>query len=124
MQLVPEPTGERQTIQSWSAGGFTISGVRHAGSVLVLPDRTLPWQVGGEPDLASLDALRALDPRPELLLFGGGARMMIPAAELRAGLKLWRIAVDPMTTPAACRTFNILAAERRRVAAALIALGN
>ena len=112
------------SIQAHRDGGFTIAGVRHEGSVLVLPERTLPWPVRAL-DAVTLESLaRSSRPRPalDLLVLGCGAAFGQPAADLRAALRARGIVIEAMDTRAACRTFNVLLAEDRRVAAALIAL--
>jgi uncharacterized protein len=118
-----EPTG-RQVIQGYQEGGFRIAGVRHEGSVLVLPDRTLAWPVSGldQVTVESLGPIRAAEPAVEILLLGCGRCFAMASAELRQALREEGIGLEPMDTPAACRTYNVLLAEERRVAAALIAL--
>jgi uncharacterized protein len=117
------PTG-RQLIQAYRPGGFTIGGARHQGSVLVLPARTLRWEVARFADLTleSLAPIAGHQPAVELLILGCGARFALVSAEFRAALRARGLAVESMDTRAACRTFNLLLAEDRRVAAALIAL--
>ena len=119
-RLAPEG---RQFIQAHREGGFTIAGVRHEGSVLVLPERTLPWPVR-ELHAVSLDSLASITAaaaRVDILVLGCGAAFGQPAADLRAALRAQGIVTEAMDTRAACRTFNVLLAEDRRVAAALIA---
>jgi uncharacterized protein len=117
------PAG-RQLIQGYSPGGFRIAGVRHGGSVLVLPERTLAWAVHdlAEVTLASLEPIRAAAPAVEILMLGCGSRFAMVPTELRQALRAEGIALEAMDTGAACRTYNVLLAEDRRVAAALIAL--
>ncbi|MSP19928.1 MAG: hypothetical protein EXQ93_00005 [Alphaproteobacteria bacterium] len=113
----------RQLIQSYGGGGFMVSGMRHRGAVLVFPDHTTAWPAAN-PDV-SLEALAevvAAATDIDLLLIGTGAAGTLVTPTLRRALKDVGIAVESMTTPAACRTFNVLAAEERRVAAALIAI--
>ena len=117
--LVPEG---RQVIESYGDRGFSINGERYPGPVLVWPERVVPWAV---PDLAaaaiaSLDPLFSAEPRIEILLIGSGAAFALAPAGLRAALGTRGIAVESMDTGAACRTYNVLMAEDRRVAAALI----
>ena len=114
----------RQVVQAYRPGGFTISGVRHAGSVLVFSDRVIPWDVEAPEELAAarLQAIAATAPIPDILVLGLGARFVAVSAELRAAVRAWGPVLEPMATPAACRTYNVLLAEERRVAAALIAL--
>jgi uncharacterized protein len=113
----------RQQIQAYREGGFTIGGARHQGSVLVLPDRTLPWAVGELPAV-TLESLAPIIEAAavEILILGCGGRYALPSPELRQALREHGIVTEAMDTRAACRTFNVLLAEDRRVAAALIAL--
>ena len=118
----PRLAGDRQLVQGYRGGGFTVSGVRHQGSLLILPDRVLAWPVTSLAELteASLAPLR--DGAPDILVIGTGATFGLIGPELRAAVRAWGPVVEAMTTAAACRTYNILLAEERRVAAALIAL--
>jgi uncharacterized protein len=124
MEITPVVPAGRQLIQAYRAGGFTVAGVRHEGSVLVLPERTLAWPVEAlaAVTVASMAPITAADPAVELLILGCGASFAPAPAPLRDALRAHGIVVEGMATPAACRTFNVLLAEDRRVAAALIAL--
>ncbi len=118
--LIPEG---RQIVERYGGGGFQISGVRHVGSVLVFPQRTLAWDVASF-DQVTTDSLAPLieaSQAVELLLLGTGPRMQFVAPALRETLKAVGVTVDGMDTGAACRTYNVLMAEERLVAAALIA---
>lgn len=124
MELTPVARDGRQLIQAHRPGGFTIAGVRYQGSVLILPERTLVWEVGGPAALTveSLLPITAAEPAVEILILGGGVSFVLPPAALRDALRTHGIVIEPMDTRAACRTFNVLLGEDRRVAAALIAL--
>lgn len=124
MDFTREQPPGRQLIQGYGEGGFRIAGLRHEGSILVLPERSLAWPVRTleEVTLESLEAIRSAEPAVEILLLGAGARFALASFELRRALREEGIALESMATPAACRTYNVLAAEERRVAAALIAL--
>lgn len=113
---------ERSEIQAYRPGGFTISGIRHQGSLIVTTTEVQSIGIGRieELELAHLEALFAAD--IDLIVLGTGAEFVLPPAALLKELRGRGIAVDFMTTPAACRTFNLLAAEERRVAAVLIAV--
>ena len=113
----------RQMIQAYRDGGFTIAGLRHEGSVLVLPDRTLPWAVRNltAVTVESLDPIIAAG-GVEILILGCGPSFALASPDLRQALRTHGIVTESMDTRAACRTFNVLLAEDRRVAAALIAL--
>jgi uncharacterized protein len=124
LDLTPAVPAGRQLIEGYRPGGFRIAGVQHAGSVLVLPERTLTWPVGAPEEItaASLDPVAAAVPAVELLVIGLGPRFGLVAADLRAALRTHGIGIEAMATDAACRTYNVLLTEDRRVAAALIAL--
>ncbi|MEO5373833.1 MAG: Mth938-like domain-containing protein [Alphaproteobacteria bacterium] len=119
----PAPRG-RSLIQGYGDGGFRIGGLFHAGSVLVFADAVEAWPVP-EPAGITLDSLAAVTAAGravDLLLVGcGRARAVLPES-LRQYLRRAGIVAEAMDTGAACRTFNILLAEERRVAAALIAV--
>ncbi len=112
----------RQIIERYGAGGFRVAGVDYRGSVLVFPDRTLAWPVTRVEGLTAADLRAVLDAPIELLLLGSGARMAPLPAGLRDAMLRAQVKVEPMDTGAACRTYNVLVAEARRVAAALIAV--
>jgi uncharacterized protein len=124
MEITPHIPQDRQVIESYGQGRFRISGKAHAGSVLVFPDRTLAWPVSAMADMSvdTLAAVLSAEPPVEILLVGCGERLIPLAGSLRMALRERGIGCDTMDTGAACRTFNVLLAESRRVAAALIAL--
>ena len=116
-------------IDAYGDGRFRIGGQIHTGSILLAPDRVLPW---GTTTLTAFSPQQIFDQispllmpagkRPEILLLGCGARIeMIPPA-LRVLFKDRGVSLEPMDTGAACRTYNVLAGEDRLVAAALIAV--
>jgi uncharacterized protein len=121
MELTPVFPGGRQIIEGYGASGFRVAGVLYAGSILVFPDAALEWPVSRIEEV-TLDALRPVVERggTEILLLGCGARMRPVPAALRQALKATGIGLEPMDTGAACRTYNVLLAEDRRVAAALL----
>lgn len=124
MDVTPVVSAEHQLIAGYGDQGFTISGVRHEGSVIVLPKQTIGWAVTSmaELTLASLEPLLTADPKPSVLMLGCGKGMSVVPREIRAALKAAGIVVEPMDTGAACRTYNVLLTEGRDVAAALIAV--
>ncbi len=121
--ITPAPAAGRQVVQSYGGGGFRISGVAYEGSVIVLPEQVLAWPVADPTGVgeAALSPVIGAEPAVEILLIGTGETMRPMSPELRAALKQHGIIADAMDTGAACRTFNVLIAEDRRVAAALIA---
>ncbi len=124
-EVAPVDPRGRSVIQSYGDGRFRISGTILTGSVIVLVDAVLPWPEGdaGTVSIESLAAVVDADPAVEILLLGTGRTMRPLDPRLRAALKRHGIVGDAMDTGAACRTFNVLAGEDRRVAAALAAIG-
>ncbi|MDF1721869.1 MAG: MTH938/NDUFAF3 family protein [Minwuia sp.] len=124
MDITPAIPAGRQVVEAYGGAGFRITRQRHDGSVLVFPVETLAWPVGSISDLTSVHLQPILDRAAdiEVLLLGCGASIAFLKPDLRALLKEQGIVVDLMDTGAACRTYNVLLAEDRRVAAALIAV--
>jgi len=120
--LIPEGA---QIVESYGGGGFRIAGQRYQGAVAVLPASVLDWPDAAV-DEASLGALveRIVTDFPalEVLIIGTGETARLPGKALRHDLRQRGIGVEAMDTGAACRTFNVLLAEGRRVAAALVAI--
>ena len=117
----PDPA-QVQLIRSYGPGHFKISDREWRSPVLVTPARTTAWNVARAEDLA-LDNLVALKEAPtptELLVVGCGPRAVLLPPALRASLKSAGLSLEVVDTGSACRTYNVLLAEGRRVAAALI----
>jgi uncharacterized protein len=121
MDITPVAAAGRQIIERYAASGFRVSGVIYHGPVLVFPDRTVAWDTANGSDL-TLDALVPVIEHGgvEILLLGLGRSTSAVPAALRTALRTARIVLEAMDTGAACRTYNVLVAEDRRVAAALI----
>lgn len=124
MDITPAAPEGRQIIQAYGDGRFRVSGAVHEGGVIVFADRTLSWPVASLADVTvdSLEAVFARQPGVEILLLGCGARMVPVPLPLRLAVRERGLTLDPMDTGAACRTFNVLNLEDRRVAAALLAV--
>ena len=107
-------------ITGHGTGHVVVSGIRHEASLIVFPDEVVTgWAESFENlNVVHFDALAIR--APEIVLLGSGPRLRFPSPGLYASLLKARIGVEVMDTTAACRTYNILAAEGRRVAAALI----
>ncbi len=121
MDLSPRAPAGRQMIERYGSSGFRIAGVIWRSSVIVFPDLTLPWAVADAAGVTSESLLPVVEHGGvEVLLLGLGRRMSPVSGNLRATLREAGIGLEPMDTGAACRTFNVLVAEDRRVAAALI----
>jgi len=121
MELTPVIPSGRQVIESYGARGFRVSGIAYEYSILVFPDATLDWPVAGI-EAVTIETLQPVVERggTEILLLGCGARMMPVPPALRQALKAVGISLEAMDTGAACRTYNVLLAEDRRVATALL----
>ena len=126
MDVTPLIPAGRQIIETYGDGRFRIANVLHPGSVLVFPARTLMWDVTEMAGVTSQSLGAVIDAAKmgevDRLLIGCGARMAMVPGDLRAALRADGIVIEPMDTGAAARTFNVLMAEGRRVAAALIAV--
>lgn len=125
MDVTPLVPKGRQLIQSYGDKGFRVSGTRHEGSVWILPEQTIAWPVSSISEVSadSLKELIALSAQHvRILLIGTGKTMLPVPASWRAMAREADVALEPMDTGAACRTYNVLLTEERSVAAALIAV--
>jgi uncharacterized protein len=124
MDVTPLVPQGRQLIESYGDGGFRVTGERYSGSILVLPERAAAWAPVSidELDLESLEPVLSAEPPVEVLLIGCGSAMAFIDPDLRDAARARGLALEPMDTGAACRTYNVLTMEDRRVAAALIAV--
>lgn len=105
----------------YGAGYVLVNGNRHERSLIVLAGRLVEnWGVARIEDLADADVGVLAGLGVEILLLGTGQSLRFPPPRLLQPLAVARIGVEVMDTPAACRTYNILLAEGRNVAAALI----
>lgn len=113
--------GDGYSISAYSDTELVIGELRFSSSVIVLPERIISdWPKRSMDQLQRSDFELLLDLQPDLVLLGTGLEQHFPPAELYTCLTAARIGLEVMTTPAACRTYNILMSEGRRVAAALI----
>jgi uncharacterized protein len=113
--------GSGNVFTGHGAGYVRLGIVEYRDNIVVTPEKIVTgWAAGGFDALATGDfaAIAALE--PEVVLLGTGATMRFPHPRLTRALTDARIGLEVMDTPAACRTFNILAAEGRKVAAAIL----
>ena len=121
MKLHADQPNALNTITAYGPGYIEINAVRHETSVLVMPEGDIrPWPAARFEDLTAgqFEALLALG--PEVVLLGTGDKLRFPHPRLTAALASRHIGVDAMDLQAACRTYNILMAEGRKVAAVLL----
>jgi uncharacterized protein len=111
-------------IDAYGNGGFAFAGMSHRGSLLFLPEAVWAWPVTrpDEIDKHSLQRVFASANGIDTLIIGTGADVWLPPPELRIAFRAVRVVLDAMQTGPAIRTYNIMMGERRRVAAALIAV--
>jgi uncharacterized protein len=114
----------RHAIDAYGAGGFRFADMSHRGSILALPSGIMAWDATSAAGLTADDFASVLAEADtiELLLVGTGLDVAPLSEAARAPLRQAGIRVDVMQTGAAARTYNILLAENRSVAAALIAV--
>lgn len=108
----------RLPVDAYGDGGFRVAGEVHRGPLALVPAGLIAWS--GLPDLGPfLSRIGAFD----ILLVGTGATLAAPSpgfSEMRRQLEAAGVGVDLMATPSAARTYNVLLAEGRRIAAALM----
>ncbi len=121
MKLQPDRVANANVISGYTPGGVQVAE-QHWRKSFVLPweGRIEPWGIDRFEHLAAGHFERLAALAPELVLFGSGRRLRFPPAACLQPLIDRRIGFETMDTAAACRTFNLLVAEGRRVVAALL----
>ncbi|EKS38102.1 MAG: hypothetical protein ACJAVZ_004767 [Afipia broomeae] len=111
-------------IEAYGNGGFRFADMSHRGSLLCLPDAIWAWPVTDPKDIDRYSLERVFEHANDIdtLLIGTGSGVWIAPAPLRNALRQVHIVLDTMQTGPAIRTYNVMMGERRRVAAALIAV--
>jgi len=124
LDITPLTPAGRQVVKSYGQGGFDIAGARHEGSVLIFPERTVPWPVTNLEEITneSLQELVEATEEVDMVLIGCGPKFLPPPQGLREFLKSHGMVLEWMDTGAACRTHGLMLMEDRRVATALIAI--
>ena len=120
MKLHASSAAGRNVVTAYGDGYVAVNGERRESSMVLLPDRVLDWEPQSFEALTAehFSGLVALD--VEILLLGTGPKQRFPHPRLTAPLARAGIGVEVMDVQAACRTYNILVAEERKVAAALL----
>jgi len=110
-----------QSIQGYGPGWVQVAGEKITHSVIIVSGgEQFNWHCDQFEDLQAAHFERLAQLQTELVLFGSGARLRFVSADLTRALVEQQIGLETMDTPAACRTYNILAGEGRRVAVALL----
>lgn len=121
MDITPLMRPEQKIIQSYGAGFFRVSGEIIKHPILISDEVVSEWAGADNPLQVSADIL-ALKGQVDILLIGMGASFPVLPPSKRAQFAELGMTVDIMDTASACRTYNVLTAEGRRVAAALLTL--
>lgn len=121
MKFAQDTASDLYRIQSVEPGGVRVAGRHYTSSLLVLPDRVVPdWEPDSVDDLDRRMLAGLLEHQPEILILGTGRRQVFPDPRMFISLMDVGVGYEVMATDAACRTYNILLSEGRRVLAALI----
>ncbi|HHS93990.1 MAG TPA: hypothetical protein ENK63_01410 [Rhodobacterales bacterium] len=115
MQVKEITYGDAQPIDGYGPGFFRVAGTVLHGPVLVTAAVARGW--GGVDDTAALTALAG---EVDVILFGAGAALTAVPPGLISAVEAAGMGLEPMATPAACRSYNVLLAEGRRVALAAV----
>lgn len=115
MRLTEITYDSAQPIESYGPGFFRV-----AGKVLYGPVLVTPWDAGGWGGLDDTEGPLALEGRIDVLFVGMGAEIAHVPVAFRDRIEAAGIGVEVMNSPAACRTYNVLLSEGRRIAAALL----
>lgn len=120
MKLHPDAT-QASSVTGYGPGWVSVNGEKIVSSVVINANGpSFPWDCSGFEALQAshFDRLAELD--IEIVVFGSGPRIQFVRPEMLQGLYARRIGIETMDTQAACRTYNFLAAEGRKVVAALL----
>jgi uncharacterized protein len=121
LKLQPDRIEGVNVISGLLRDAVSVNGITYRDSIAIpwVGDIS-PWGEAGFEGLTVADFDRLAELQPELVIFGSGARLRFPPPGLLRNLMARRIGIETMDTAAACRTYNVLAGESRRVIAALL----
>ena len=115
MQFNEIEYGQQPPVDGYAPGAFRVAGELLAGPLLLGPGGVLPWR--GYDDVKPVLALAG---QIDILFLGSGAEIAHPPRDFRVTLEQSGLALEPMASPSACRTYNILLSENRRVGLAAL----
>ena len=118
MRMIEIDYDAQPPIDGYGPGGFRVAGQWHQGGMILLADGPRPMD--GTPGLGSLAPVLEAATQLDLVVIGQGAEIAPIPRDLRLALDDAGIGIEVMATPSACRTYNVLLTEDRRVAAALV----
>ena len=121
MDITPLIPDGNQIIQSYASGLFRVNGKAYEEPIIVFPDKTLSWSVLGDDfEITDFQAVFDRSDDVEVLLLGCGRSGRAVPSVFRQAFRDKGIVLEVMDSGAACRTYNVLMAEGRKVAAALL----
>lgn len=121
MKLHADLNPSLNTVTAYGEGWIEINRTRHEAPLILRPEgEILAWPAAGFESIESAHFEALLEHAPEVVIFGTGARQRFPHPRLTAPLANARVGVEVMASGAACRTYNILMAEGRRVVAVIL----
>ena len=120
MKLHLTPGTGLQLFSGYGTGYVAVNGVRHETCVVVTPEAVTPWTAASFEQLTAADFQFIAELKPEVVILGTGAKQRFPPPELARALAASGAGVEIMDSRAACRTYNILASEGRKVVAAIL----
>ena len=120
MKLQITPGEGLQLFSGYGPGYVAVNNVRYDRCVVVTPQKVMEWAVSGFETLTAADFGFVAELKPEIVIFGTGATQRFPRPELVRSLATIGAGVEVMDSRAACRTYNIVASEGRKVVAAIL----
>ena len=121
MHFAREDCNSALMVRACDDGQITVGEQIYRRSLILTPERVLPdWRPRGYEEITEQDFDVALSLQPEIILLGTGPTLCFPPAKLSAGILATGTGFEVMDTAAACRTYNILLSEKRKVIAALL----
>ncbi|HUF82364.1 MAG TPA: Mth938-like domain-containing protein [Burkholderiales bacterium] len=120
MKLHLTPSTGLQLFSGYGADYVSVNNVRHETSVVVTPEAVTEWNAVRVDTLTAANFGFIADLNPEIVLLGTGATQRFPPPELARALAVSGVGLEVMDSRAACRTYNILATEGRKVVAAIL----
>jgi uncharacterized protein len=120
MQLSSDTQRGTGRITAYTPGTITVAQRTLRASVILHPDGVLDWPVAAAEDITPASLSAAFELRPEVILLATGRAQIWPSADVYARALEHRIGLEVMEIGAACRTYNLLAADQRRVVLAAI----
>ncbi len=120
MKFTLDKSGGAHYIAAYREGAVRIGNREFGHSLILSAEHLLRWPVAAVHDLTLEHLERALQGQPEIIVLGTGSEHVFPPLALQAAVSARGIGLEIMHTAAACRTYNVLLSEDRRVVAALI----